>query len=99
MTPALEPFDESLRRLYYDTVLYNQESLEFLFRIVGSDRCLFGTENPGSGSARDPATGKMLDDLKPVIEGIAGLSAEDRERIFEANARAVFPRFQVSAPV
>ena len=97
--PALEPFDESLRRLYYDTVLYNQESLEFLFRIVGSDRCLFGTENPGSGSARDPATGKMLDDLKPVIEGIAGLSAEDRERIFEANARAVFPRFQVSAPV
>ena len=97
--PRLETFDESMRRLYYDTVLYNQESLDFLFRIVGTDRCMFGTENPGSGSSRDPATGKMLDDLRPVIEGISWLGPEDRGRIFEANARAVFPRFQVSAPV
>jgi predicted TIM-barrel fold metal-dependent hydrolase len=97
--PALEPFDESLRRLYYDTVLYNQESLEFLFRTVGTDRCLFGTENPGSGSARDPATGKMLDDLKPLIEDIAWLAEADRRRILEDNARTVFPRFRVGAPV
>ncbi|HEY4028160.1 MAG TPA: amidohydrolase family protein [Candidatus Dormibacteraeota bacterium] len=97
--PSLESFDESLRRLYYDTVLYNQESLDFLFRIIGTDRCLFGTENPGSGSSRDPATGRWLDDLKPVIEGVSWLSDTDRSRIFEDNARAVFPRFRVSAPV
>jgi predicted TIM-barrel fold metal-dependent hydrolase len=97
--PSLESFDESLRRLHYDTVLYNQESLDFLFRVVGTDRCLFGTENPGSGSSRDPATGRWLDDLKPVIEGVSWLSETDRSRIFEDNARAVFPRFRVSAPV
>jgi len=97
--PGLESFDESLRRLYYDTVLYNQESLDFLFRIVGTDRCLFGTENPGSGSSKDPATGKWMDDLKPVIEGISWLSDEDRGRIFEANPRSVFPRFRTPAGV
>lgn len=94
-----ETFDEALRRLYFDTVLYNQESLELLFRIAGSDRCLFGTENPGTGSARDPSTGRMLDDLKPLIEAIDFLSDEDRRRIFEGNARAVFPRYRVEAPV
>ncbi len=88
-----------MRRLYYDTVLYNVESLDFLFRIVGTDRCLFGTENPGSGSSRDPRTGAWMDDLKPVIESITWLSETDRGRIFEDNARAVFPRFQVHAPV
>ena len=60
---------------------------------------MFGTENPGSGSSRDPKTGVMMDDLKPVIEGISWLGPEDRGRIFEDNARARFPRFQVSAPV
>jgi 4-oxalmesaconate hydratase len=97
--PRLESFDDSLRRLYYDTVLYNQESIDFLFRIVGTDRCMFGTENPGSGSSKDPRTGAWLDDLKPVIEGIDWLSAQDRSRVFEDNARAVYPRFKVSAPV
>jgi 4-oxalmesaconate hydratase len=97
--PSLETFDDSMRRLYYDTVLYNVESLDFLFRIVGTDRCLFGTENPGSGSSKDPATGAWMDDLKPVIESIPWLSEVDRGRIFEDNARALFPRFQVHARV
>jgi 4-oxalmesaconate hydratase len=97
--PSLESFDDSLRRLHFDTVLYNQESLDLLFRIAGTDRCMFGTENPGSGSSRDPESGAWMDDLKPVIERISWLSPEDRERIFEGNARAAFPRFQVAARV
>ena len=97
--PSLESFDASLRRLSFDTVLYNQESLELLFRIVGPDRCMFGTENPGVGSSKDPATGAWLDDLRPVIEGIPWLSTEDRSLIFERNARSVFPRFRVPATV
>ena len=97
--PSLESFDDSLRRLYFDTVLYNQESLDFLFRIVGIDRCMFGTENPGSGSAVDPATGRSLDDLRPVIEDIGWLTPEDLRSVFEETARAVFPRFKVGAAV
>jgi len=63
-------------------------------RIVGSDRCMFGTENPGTGSYRDPASGKMLDDLKPVIEGISSLSDQDKKNIFEDVPKKVFARFK-----
>jgi len=96
--PSLETFDESLQKLYFDTVLYNQESLDLLFRIAGTDRCMFGTENPGSGSAVDPQTGHVLDDLRPTIEAIDWLSQRDRSRIFEDTARACFSRLE-PAPV
>jgi predicted TIM-barrel fold metal-dependent hydrolase len=95
--PNLEDFDASLRRLYYDAVLYNKESLELLFRLVGTDRCMFGTEKPGSGSAVDPATGKWLDDTRPVIESIEWLTDQDKKNIFEENQKRVFPRLKVPA--
>jgi 4-oxalmesaconate hydratase len=83
-----------LKKFYFDTVLYNPEAIELLVRIVGSDRCMFGTENPGTGSYRDPASGKMLDDLKPVIEGISSLTDKDKQNIFENVPKKVFPRFK-----
>lgn len=87
-------FDVQLKKFYFDTVLYNPEAIDLLVRIVGSDRCMFGTENPGTGSYRDPASGKMLDDLKPVIEGISSLSDQDKKNIFEDVPKKVFPRFK-----
>ena len=85
-----ETFDEHLKKLYFDTGLYNTESLELLFKIVGPDRCLFGTERPGAGSKIDPRTGKWYDDVRPLIEGIPFLTAEDKEKIFHRNAEQVF---------
>src|SRR5439155_20498191 len=38
-----ELFDATLKRLYFDTVLYNQESIELLIKVVGVDRVLFGS--------------------------------------------------------
>lgn len=87
---AAESFDTSLRRLYFDTCLYSKESLELLFKVAGTDRCMFGTERPGTGTATDPQTGRHMDDLKPVIESIEWLTEKDRKKIFEENARAVF---------
>lgn len=89
-----EHFDDRLRQLYFDTVLYSREALDLLFKTVGTDRCLFGTETPGSGSAEDPETGRWYDEIKPVIESIEWLTEGDRKAIFESNARAVFPRFK-----
>ena len=87
-------FDAQLKKFFFDTVLYNQEGIELLFRIVGSDRCMFGTENPGTGTYKDPATGKMLDDLKPVIETIPGIKEQDKMNVFEDVTRKVFPRYK-----
>jgi len=87
-------FDAELKKFYFDTVLYNAESIEFLAHMVGSDRCMFGTENPGTGSYKDPESGLMLDDLKPVIEAISSLSDQDKKNIFEDVPKKVFPRFK-----
>jgi 4-oxalmesaconate hydratase len=55
---------------------------------------LFGTERPGAGSKTDPRTGRWYDDVRPNIESIPWLTAEDKARIFEKNARDVFTRFK-----
>jgi len=88
--PDGQRFSERLRNLYFDTVLYTQDALALLIKTVGVDRCLFGTECPGVGSAVHPHTGHNMDDVRRLIEGLDWLSAEDRQKIFEDNARKVF---------
>jgi predicted TIM-barrel fold metal-dependent hydrolase len=85
-----ETFDDSLKRLWFDTVLHNPDSLELLLKTVGAERCVFGTEKPGSASVLDPVTGRDLDDLKPVIESFGFLTEADRHSVFEGNARELF---------
>ncbi len=89
-----ERFSDRMRCLYYDTVLYNKESLEHLFKTVGTDRCLFGTEMPGTGSATDPSTGRRFDDVKPLIDEIQWLAPEEREAVLGGTAQAVFTRLR-----
>lgn len=87
-------FDSQLKKFYFDAVLYNPEAIKLLVDIVGSDRVMFGTENPGTGSYKDPATGMMLDDLKPVIEGISGITDKQKKDVFEDVAKKVFTHFK-----
>lgn len=89
-----EFFDDKLKRLHFDTTTYDQNALELLFKTVGAERVLFATENPGTGSAPDPATGRAYDDLKPVIENIAFLTQEDRDNVFECNCARLYTRFK-----
>lgn len=92
--PGGEFFDDKLKRLHFDTTTYDKDALELLFKVVGPDRVLFATENPGTGSATDPKTGRAYDDLKPVIESISFLSEEDRKNIFECNCTKLYSRFR-----
>lgn len=92
--PLNESFDASLRRLFYDTVIHTRDSISMLVKLVGSDRVVFGTENPGSGTALNPETGRSFDDIKYLIDGIESLSAEDRFNIYEGNVRRLFPRLR-----
>ncbi len=83
-------FLERMRNMYYDTVLYSEEALRLLIKTVGADRCLFGAECPGVGSTVDPKTGRTRDHIAPLIQGFDWLSAEEKQAIFEGNARRVF---------
>lgn len=89
-----EMFDEQMRRLHFDTTTYDKDALELLLKVVGADRVLFATENPGTGSVTDPKTGRDYDDLKPVIESITFLSDKDRENIFECNCTRLYTHFK-----
>ena len=57
---------------------------------MGADRCLFGSECPGVGSAVNPETGRTFDDIRGLIEGFEWLSPQDKYQIFEGNAKKVF---------
>ncbi|HIY67373.1 MAG TPA: amidohydrolase [Candidatus Agrococcus pullicola] len=83
-------FRDQLRKLYYDTCLYTQDSIELLIRAVGSDRTVFGSEKPGTGSHVDPNTGRWIDDIHLLIEDIDWLTDDDRSRLFESNAKTLF---------
>lgn len=85
-----EDFDAAIKKLYFDTVNYSKDSLELAFKVLGTDNMMFGTENPGTGSVVDPKTGRTFDDLKPVIDSIEFLSAEDRKKIYEDNAKRLY---------
>ncbi len=90
---TVDEFNDRLKLLYFDTCLHARKSLEMLIGIAGSANVLFGTENPGSGSAANPETGKAFDDIKPLISSIDSLSDQDRRNILEENARRLFRRF------
>lgn len=52
--PSAHPPDHYLRRFYYDTILYRPEALQYLARLVGWDRILFGTDYPFHMEPPDP---------------------------------------------
>lgn len=89
-----EFFDDKLKRLHFDTCTYDKDALELLFKVVGPDRVLFATENPGTGSALNPKTGRAYDDLKPDIEEMSFLTEQDRRNVFECNCTRLYTRFR-----
>ena len=88
--PSGETYIDRLRTLWFDTCLYTKDAIELLFKTVGTDRCLFGSEKPGTGSVRNPATGRWFDDIRVLIEEIDWLTDADRHAIYEQNARSLF---------
>jgi 4-oxalmesaconate hydratase len=82
----------SLRRLWFDTVLYNVESLDLLFKVVGVERCLFGSDKPANGSVLDPETSRALNDIKPLVEALDWLTPSNQAAVYEGNARQLFSR-------
>lgn len=90
----LTTFDDALKQFWFDTDVHAIESIELLLKVVGVDRCLFGTERPGSGKGIDLLTGRPMDDFKFTIDRIESLTDEDRAKIYEQNAYKLFPRLK-----
>jgi 4-oxalmesaconate hydratase len=66
--------------------------------VVPIDNILFASEMVGAVKGNDPKTGFGFDDTKRYVEG-APISAADRKKIFEDNARKVYPLLKNHAAV
>ena len=87
------PLEELMRNnIFFDTCVYHLPGIELLLKIVPVDNVLFGSEMVGAVRGIDPRTGQYYDDTKKYIEAIPSLSTEDKQKLFERNARKVYPR-------
>lgn len=71
---------EYLRELYYDTVVFRPDALEYLVNLVGADRVMMGTDYPFD-----------MQEFQPVafVEAATKLSAGERGKILGGNAAAM----------
>jgi 4-oxalmesaconate hydratase len=81
-----------LNNVYFDTCVYHLPGIELLVKVVPADNILFASETVGAVRSIDPETGYHFDDTKRYLDAISWLGATDRRKIFEDNARRVYPR-------
>ena len=80
-----------MKNVYFDTCVYHQAGIDLLFRVIDINNILFASEMFGAVKGIDPETGFQFDDTKRYIDAL-GLSAADRNKVFEGNIRKVYPR-------
>jgi 4-oxalmesaconate hydratase len=86
------PLEQMMKNnVFFDTCVYHQPGIDLLLKVVPLDNILFGSEMVGAVRGVDPRSGHYYDDTKRYIEG-SSLSAADKQKLFEDNARRVFPR-------
>jgi 4-oxalmesaconate hydratase len=85
--------DEIIKNnIFFDTCVYHQPGINLLAEVVPVENILFASEMVGAVKGIDPKTGFNFDDTKRYIDGSPRLSDADRAKIFEGNARRVYPR-------
>src|SRR5258708_35775943 len=80
-----------LKNIFFDTCVYHLPVQELLAKVIPIDNILFASEMIGAVPGIDPETGHNFDDTKRYIDQLP-LSAEDKSKIFEGNAKRVFSR-------
>jgi len=80
-----------MKNVFFDTCVYHQPGIDLLVKVIDIDNILFGSEMVGAVRGIDPETGNYYDDTKRYIDALS-IPEADKRRIFEGNARRVFPR-------
>ena len=85
-----------LKNVFFDTCVYHQPGIDLLLKVIPVDNMLFASEMVGAVRGIDPETGHYYDDTKRYIDA-APISAGDRAKIFEGNARRLYTRMKLPA--
>jgi 4-oxalmesaconate hydratase len=86
-----EPDEHIMRNVFFDTCVYHQPGINLLFDVIGIDNILFGSEMVGAVRGIDSRTGHHFDDTRRYVDALT-LPAEDLAKVYEGNARRVYPR-------
>ncbi len=84
-----------MKNVFFDTCVYHQPGIDLLFEVIDIDNILFGSEMVGAVRGIDPQTGQYFDDTKRYIDAL-DISELDKHKVFELNARRVYPRLDAS---
>ena len=68
-----------LKRIYYDSVVFQQESLELAIKVGGEDRVLYGSDYPHN-----------IGDMEGCLARVDALPAAQAKRVRGAAARELF---------
>jgi len=75
------PPSHYVKKLWYDSLVFQPQYLRFLLDIVGTERVMLGTDYPFDMGESDPVG---------VIDSVAGLSDDERQRLKGGTATALF---------
>lgn len=90
------PLDKHvMKNVFFDTCVYHQPGIDLLFEVIDIENILFGSEMVGAVRGIDPQTGQYFDDTKRYIDAL-DIPASDKHKVFELNARRVYPRLDAS---
>jgi 4-oxalmesaconate hydratase len=84
--------DHLLNNVFFDTCVYHQPGIDLLARVIPVANILFASEMIGAVRGIDPETGFNFDDTRRYIDACPNLSEQERQMVFEDNARRVYPR-------
>ena len=87
-----------MKNVFFDTCVYHQAGIDLLFRVIDIDNILFASEMFGAVKVIDPETGFHFDDTKRYVDKL-DISARDKHKVFELNARRVYPRLDLALKV
>ena len=89
--------DHLLNNVFFDTCVYHQPGIDVLFKVIPVDNIMFASEMVGAVRGIDPETGNYYDDTKRYVDALP-LSAGDKQKVFEGNARRVYSRLKSKIP-
>jgi 4-oxalmesaconate hydratase len=81
-----------LNNVFFDTCVYHEAGMLLLTKVIPVDNIMFASEMVGAVRGIDPETGHNFDDTRRYIDAVSWFTEADRAKIYEGNARKVYPR-------
>lgn len=80
-----------MNNVFFDTCVYHQPGMNLLTEVINIDNIIFGSEMVGAVRGIDPQTGYYFDDTRRYVDQL-NLDEASLKKVFEGNARRVYPR-------